>query len=753
MNPRVVRILVPIAVAIVGIAVVVLPPIFTGSRSGNTAPAGTSESQPAGANPAGRPEESTSAPAAPPANSSSPAAPPSSTTSSFDGLIAKAPPAPESMSAPRPATRLGSLDPAAARLEIELSPVGAGISRIAFSDIWETVQARRQAKAHQSDPAEPAPDEAMRYVLHATGKLVNARLPEGADVTGFAANVLEINGQPVNVFAVNVGADGTKSPIWTEVEPGTFVTVVENANADPIVRVTRKYELAEEYGIVVHQKIENLAGAPITVKWHQFGPGDLREDRSRYMDIRRLRFGYTIPARDPDHHVLSEDSDLIIDRASLLRLEQTRIWPTEDTTRAGYDLAWFGWSSRYFAIAVHPLLDAQGRGDRTISPLVETVRFEQGAVPGSLDEDARTVFMHLSSPATALPPGGSANLDFGIYAGPLDRHALGEHQPFRSLAMSNLILYQMSSMCAWCTFQWLAHLLLAFLALLHNYVVFDWGLAIIGLVIVVRALLHPITKRSQIGMTRFSRQMAALRPELEKIKQACGNDAKKLQQEQMRLMRERGISPFQMLGCLPLFLQTPIWIALYAMLYFAFDLRHAPAFFGVFQSITGGAWNFLGDLSAGDHFFWEFNEPVKFLMWTLTGINLLPILMGVIFFIQQKYMTPPPTATMSPEQVQQQKIMKFMMVVMMPVLLYSAPSGLTLYILTSSTIGILESRYVRRHIDELDKNPPDPSARAAKAKSRDSRTRAYAAAIDRFRQKQLEKAKGKEKKYKRRESD
>jgi len=84
----------------------------------------------------------------------------------------------------------------------------------------------------------------------------------------------------------------------------------------------------------------------------------------------------------------------------------------------------------------------------------------------------------------------------------------------------------------------------------------------------------------------------------------------------------------------------------------------------------------------------------------------LPLLMGAVFYVQQKYMTPPTTATMTPEQKQQQKIMRVMMVVMFPLFLYKAPSGLTLYILTSSCIGILESRYIRRHIDEIDLNPP-----------------------------------------------
>ena len=77
------------------------------------------------------------------------------------------------------------------------------------------------------------------------------------------------------------------------------------------------------------------------------------------------------------------------------------------------------------------------------------------------------------------------------------------------------------------------------------------------------------------------------------------------------------------------------------MLYFAIELRHEPAFWGVFQLF--GNWPFLADLSAADHCFWEFDEPFNFLMWNMTGINFLPILMGFVFYFQQKYMSPPPS--------------------------------------------------------------------------------------------------------------
>ena len=286
----------------------------------------------------------------------------------------------------------------------------------------------------------------------------------------------------------------------------------------------------------------------------------------------------------------------------------------------------------------------------------------------------------------------------------------------------------MSSMCALCTFQWLADFLGVVLTTLDQYVVFDWGFAIVLLVLIVRSILHPITKKSQINMQRFGKVMQKLKPEIDKLKQKHPNDPKRVQSEQMALMQKYGVNPFQMLGCLPMFLQMPIWIALYALLYFMFDIRQQPAFFGIFQLI--GEWPFLADLSSADHFFGKLDEPMHFLLWNVTGINLLPILMGVIFFIQQKYMSPQSMAT-TPEQASQQKIMRVMMVVLFPLMLYSAPSGLTLYILTSSTVGILESRRIRKHIDDLpiEPKPVGPTTERGK-KSKDKQGRAWADAME-----------------------
>ena len=265
------------------------------------------------------------------------------------------------------------------------------------------------------------------------------------------------------------------------------------------------------------------------------------------------------------------------------------------------------------------------------------------------------------------------------------------------------IRYSLGGCFGFCTFQWLAHLLLGFLELLHT-IIFDWGVAIIILVIVVRLILHPLTKRGQIGMMKMGKQMAAVQPEINKLKKKYAGDPRQMQQEQMKLFREKGINPASgVLGCLPMFLQMPIWIALYAMLYYAIELRHEPAFYGLFQTVN---WPFLADLSSADRFIslGPNNGTMVLDLWMLSfdysSINILPILMGITFFINMKFTTPPP---MNEQQATQQKVMRIMPL-LFPFFLYSAPAGLTLYICASTMAGIVDSYIVRKHIKQLEES-------------------------------------------------
>jgi YidC/Oxa1 family membrane protein insertase len=669
-----------VTVAIFSIVAGIIAIVVLGQR-GSTPPAGDAAAAPATeAAPQGAPAAPAAATAADAAAPGAPAAaaPPAPPTSTW---VAKSPGSPSTSAAP-----LGSLDPAKGRFLLEMTPRGAGIARIVFSDLWKSAADRtRAAAARAAGTAEDALEG--RYELAAPGTL------QGFAVPILGARAIEIDGREVNVVG----------QVWAETAPGTFVTEIADSTGALQMRVTRRWSVEPgSWEIRCEQRIENLSASPHSVRWVQFGPSDLPRDPTDLVDARRYHSGYLMSKeRDPAQatvivHGATLDQSTVVSRVDG---GDWRVWPDARQQEERYNLSWFGATNRYFALAIHAPYAPPGSPSKAIAPAAAVVQAQvgEGSFHGKPD---RVVFTDVTSDAVTVAAGQSAAFDVGVYAGPLERSVLGAAQPFASLNMQGLILYLMSGCCSWCTFAWLADILVWFLAFLHDWVVFDWGLAIVVLVVVVRGLLHPLTRRAQVSMMRVTKQMGSLKPEMDALQKRYKDDPKKLQEETLRLYREKGINP---LGCaggmLPTFLQMPIWLALYAVLYFAFELRQQPAFFGVFQQF--GGWAFLGDLSAQDRFI---PLPFEVNIWvtTLSSVNVVPILMGVVFYFQQKYMTPPPAPNATPEQLQQQAMMKWMMVILFPIMLYAAPSGLTIYIATSTLVGIYESKRIRKSMEGVD---------------------------------------------------
>ena len=650
------------------------------------------------------------------------------------------------------ATSLGSLDPTKARFEMRFNPVGAGIDRIVFSDFWIDARiARAAAKATRSGDAEALPPETDRYTLDSTS-YGQIRIPL------LAARAVVVDGANVDLFR----------EVWTEIDTGHFVTEIVDADGTARLRIERRYALSENgYDLMLEQRVDNLGKNPVDVRWIQYGPGDLDRDRGSFIEVRRFHFGYLMPPdRDPQQtNVIAEgqlyERQAVLDQVAEwygktdVSAETVDLWPNETSRENALSLSWFGTTNRYFSLCVHAPYNPPTDTDRLATASIESVR---PIADLSAPTEQQVLVTELHGPAKTIDPGSSANWNLGVYAGPLSREVLETGEPYEGLNMRAIIVYLMSGCCTFCTFSWLADGLVVFLTFLHS-VVFDWAVAIVLLVCVVRLILHPIMRKGQIQMQRMSRLMTELKPEMDALQKKYKDDPAKLQAEQRQMFTERGVNP---LGCvgglLPTFLQMPIWIALYAVLYFAFELRQQSAFFGIFQllpDVSAGSatlfGQFLGDLSKPDHFI-EFASPVNIWITDITGFNILPLFMGVIFYIQQKYMSPPPNPNMSDEQMKQQKIMKVMMVVLFPIMLYPAPSGLTLYILTSSSIGILEGRQIRKHIDSMDltAKPEKPVNEKRKAR-KDKLARMYAEKLEEAKKKQAAKRKGPTKRYKKRD--
>lgn len=340
----------------------------------------------------------------------------------------------------------------------------------------------------------------------------------------------------------------------------------------------------------------------------------------------------------------------------------------DDSSSETGPLAWLGGSGAYF----NALMELQSPGQVTAaSALVLN--------PEQKDGHYRDAVTALRTAPLTLAPGQAATQSYKLFFGPKRRAVL--EQPFYSAypRAYDETLVATSWICGFCTWNWMIRLLVGLLNVFHMFVR-DWGVAIILLVCIVRTLLHPITRRSQESM----KKMQKLQPQLEALKKRYADDKDGLAKAQMEFMRESG--PNQLAGCLPMFLQTPIWLALYAGLQSTFELRHQPFLYNL---------TWIHDLAKPDGLI-SFAPVTLPLIGMVTGINLIPFLMAIVFFLQYKLTPKPPPAT--EEQAQQQKMMQWMTLIM-PVFLYPAPSGLNIYILTSTTFGIIESKLIRDAFD------------------------------------------------------
>jgi YidC/Oxa1 family membrane protein insertase len=208
--------------------------------------------------------------------------------------------------------------------------------------------------------------------------------------------------------------------------------------------------------------------------------------------------------------------------------------------------------------------------------------------------------------------------------------------------------------------EWLGVPILLLMNWVYRYVG-NYGVAIILLTVVSKVLFYPLTVKSMRSM----KAMQALQPQINALRNKYKSDPQRLQRETMELYRQHKVNP--MGGCLPMVAQVPIFYALYLALSVSVELQNATFLcFGRVFSV--GVW--ICDLASQDPTY------------------VLPVLMGVTMFIQQK-MTP---VAGDPRQAKMMLIMPFVFTFMF----LNLPSGLVLYWTVSNILQILQQWYMDR---------------------------------------------------------
>lgn len=312
---------------------------------------------------------------------------------------------------------------------------------------------------------------------------------------------------------------------------------------------------------------------------------------------------------------------------------------TEDIERESYD----------------SVLDSPQRFDEgeTLWGAVDTRYFMMAAIPDKPVErcelkvvDSDYIRTRLVNAGFSIEPGQTQTLSHKLFMGPKDVDVLNgiDDSLEGTVRLEESVDYGM--------FAFIARPMRWGLEKIYNFVG-NWGLAIIILTFLIRGALWPINMKAYSSMER----MKKVQPLLTEVKEKYEDDRQRMTEETMKIFREHNVSPAG--GCLPMIMQMPILYGLYVMIYNSVELYHA------------------------DFALWYTNlaEPDPY--------YVLPILMGIVMFAQQKMST---VDTTNQQAMMMMKIMPFMFAGFMIFL----PSGLVLYYALSLLIGVGQQFYVKK---------------------------------------------------------
>ena len=436
----------------------------------------------------------------------------------------------------------------------------------------------------------------------------------------------------------NGGGTPNASTVWS-LESGTTLTETtpitlkwENG-AGLIFR--RTISVDAQYMFDVEQSVENTTGAPVRLApygiiAHHGEPATegfylSHEGAVRVSDGELEEIDYSDM---PDFEVAPGDGPV-----SIVEVQES---------------GWIGFTAKYWMAAMVPSSGQRFSSVAKYAPSNNTYQTD------------------MRLPAMDVAAGQTASISTSLFAGAKEVDIIKAYEADRGID-------RFIDAIDWGWFYFITKPMQSLLSWVHSHVG-NMGLAIIGLTLIVKIALFPLAYKSAVSMAK----MKKLQPEMAKLKERFGDDRQALQKETMAFYKKEGVNPAA--GCLPIFIQIPIFFSLYKVLFVAIEMRHAP-FFGWIQ-----------DLSAPDPSSWLnlFGLLPYDVSWApqLLGIGLYPILMGITMWLQQK-LNPAPT------EKTQAMILAWMPWVFM-FMLGGFASGLVIYWVANNTITFLQQYFIMR---------------------------------------------------------
>ncbi len=417
------------------------------------------------------------------------------------------------------------------------------------------------------------------------------------------------------------------------------------------------------YRLELEVEMINHALTPQQIAYRLDGPNDLPLEGWWYAHKVQPGWG-AAGMRDViwkinDHHNLRTCTKIFKYATKTPELPQESILPSRPDEQGG--LKYVAVDTQFFAAGVKPRTASGEDTESFIPQRAYTTLVE----PLEQIEKKRTrtanVSFFLVSPDYELPAEQTRIDRFDLFIGPKEKKIL------ETYGMQEAIYYG-----------WFGFVARPLSAVLHFFYTIsrNYGIAIILLTVLVRGCMFPISRKS----ARSAQIMQLMSPEMKKLQEKYKDDAKKKMAAQQDLFRKYD---YNMLGgCLPMFLQLPIFLGLYRSIMVDISLRQAPL-------IPGIQW--CSNLAGPDMILhWEGFANFVTARGSLFGpyLNILPLAAIAMIIVQQKMFMPP---AQDDQQKMQQKMMKFMMI-FMGVMFFKIASGLCLYFIVSGLWGVTERK-------------------------------------------------------------
>lgn len=428
-------------------------------------------------------------------------------------------------------------------------------------------------------------------------------------------------------------------PVYSEFKlvSSSATSVVYQGKLEDGTKVTRTYTLpaaensgVEPYSIRFQTKVEASGAVPTRV-WHSTGTWHHTQGDVAYQFMSVLA--------DNGEDLTHVGTDVFRDSSGFLGLGAHRAELEHPAVAAVKPFNWVSSGNQFFASIIR--VEPNFRGNRS-ELVARPVKFDG-------QEVGIQAFAYWEGvPAADL----SVTTEGDFFVGPK------EYARLAALPDEQASVLQFSKILGFISFGAICKLLLACLGGIHSMLTWtggwSWGWAIVILTVIIKLVTWPLTAAQQ----RTAQKMTQFKGPMEEIREKYKNDSEKLNKEMMKLYTEHKINPFA--GCLPIFIQIPVFFGLYTAFQTTVELR-----------LESFLW--IHDLSAPDTLF----HIGSF------GFNLLPILMGLTMWLSMR-MTPTPSADNT------QKTIMYTMALLFPVICYSLPAALSLYMTLQNLLVMLQ---------------------------------------------------------------